>query len=299
MGALSVKVDLEDAVREAAKAFESLGVDRFARAVQYSLTGVVIDGANRFRRDFPWHSPNEATRKAVRYTVDRDLLDRVVTVGDATASVFVTDLASTWLKFSFGDGPQVRLPGDVGIEAYFQSQDTIKVSVNQNLSHTGLGSPGANGKLPGRDAKRIAAMAAKGYDRNTAGGTRGSGTRGTFEVKPGDTKALAGYADKPGIWARPPRIVASVGRERVKRKMAKGMPAPTTTFARANGTEVTVPKVVNTDVPRMLFHSTKQATMQPVASPSWDRAMQDAAATMADRMASELADRLEHIARRR
>lgn len=299
MGALSVKVDLEDAVREAAKAFESLGVDRFARAVQYSLTGVVIDGTNRFRRDQPWHSPNQATREAVRYTVDRDLLDRVVTVGDASASVFVTDLASTWLKFSFGSGPQVRLPGDVGIEAYFSSQDTIKVPVNQNLASTGLGSPGGNGKLPGRDAKRIAALAAKGYDRNTAGGTSGSGTWGVFEVRPGDTKALAGYAHKPGIWARPPRIVAAVGRERVKRKVAKGMPAPTTTFTRASGVEVTVPKVVNADVPRMLFLSTKQATMQPVATPSWDRAMQDAAATMADRMAAELADRLEHIARKR
>ncbi|WP_246688096.1 hypothetical protein [Methylobacterium sp. WL120] len=118
-----------------------------------------------------------------------------------------------------------------------------------------------------------------------------------FEVRPGDTKALAGYAHKPGIWARPPRIVASVGRERVKRKVAKG--TPTTTFTRANGVEVTVPKVVNTDVPRMLFLSTKEAKLQPVASPSWDRAMQDAAATMADRMAAELADRLEHIARRR
>lgn len=95
MGALSVKLDLEGAVRDPAKAFEGLGVDRFARAVQYGLTGGVIDEANRFRRDLPWDSPNEATREAVRYTVDRGLLNRVVTVGDATAWIFVTDPASS------------------------------------------------------------------------------------------------------------------------------------------------------------------------------------------------------------
>lgn len=120
-----------------------------------------------------------------------------------------------------------------------------------------------------------------------------------FTVKPGD-KALNGWTDQPGIWARPPRVVASVGRKRISRAVKAGrMAAPTTEFTRRDGTEVTVPKVVNNDVPRLLFLSAPRAKMKPVATKSWQRAMDEAAETMPDRLARELTDRLEHMARKR
>lgn len=327
MAGLSVKMDVAGAVRDAASAFEAFGVDRFPRAVQFALTGVAVDAVNRFRADIPniWHTPNKATRDAMRYVVDKDLLGRVASVGEASAAVFVQDLASTWLKFGFGDGVNTRTPGDVGIEAYFCDQNSIRVPINDNLRRTGLGSPTAGGKLPGKDAKRIARLAAAGYKRNTGGATKAGASWGVFEVKPGDAAMNRGFITGPGIYARPPRGVEEVNCSRVRDKMdrkkraprfnSKGeeirvkdrrnmenryslTSAPTTTFTRGNGSSVTVPRVVNLDTPRMLFLSTPKAEYQPDASPSWSRAMEAAAATMADRLASELTDRLEHLARK-
>ena len=115
MSGLGVRIDVAGAVRDAAAEFERFAIDRFPRAVQFALTGVVIDAANAFRRDIPniWDVPNRATRGALRYVVDRELLNRVTMVGEAQASVFVQDLPSIWLKYSFGNGPQTRTGGDV------------------------------------------------------------------------------------------------------------------------------------------------------------------------------------------
>lgn len=303
MSGPGVRIDVAGAVRDAAEAFEAFAVDRFPRAVQYALTGVVIDGANRFRRDIPniWDAPNRATRDALRYTVDRDLLNRVTSVGEAQASVFMQDLPSIWLKYSFGDGPQTRTGGDVGVEAYFGDQTSVRVPVGSNLKHTGLGSPTSAGKVSARDARNIARLAAAGYTRNTGttGATRGSARWGVFEIKPGEAAKQGGYFMGPGIYARPPRVVAAVGREKVAAAIKAGKrTAPLTSFTRASGKTVTVPKVVNADVPRLLYLSTPKAEYQPSATPTWERDMEAAAATMADRLAQELADRLDHRARR-
>ncbi|MGU3284700.1 hypothetical protein [Methylobacterium mesophilicum] len=206
MSGLAVKLNIADAVRDAQAAFAEYGLDRFPRALQFGLTDVAIDGVNRFRREIPniWERPNRATRDALRYAVDKDMLGRIASVGEASAAVFVQDVQSIWLKYSFGEGPQVRAPGDVGIEAYFGDQMSIRVPVNDNLARTGFGRAGPGGKIAGRDAKRVAALAAARYDRNTAGGTRGSGSWGVFEIKPGETSRQHGYFSGPGIYARPP-----------------------------------------------------------------------------------------------
>lgn len=296
----AVRVDVAGAVREAQRAFESFGLDRFPRAVQFSLTGTVMDGVNRWRRsiDTTFDHPNKATRNGVRYTVGKDLLGKITSVGEASAAVFVLPLQSTWLKYSLGTGTNTRLPGDVGVEAYFADQATLKIPNSAAISYTGLGHPGAGEKVPSRDVKTIARLAARGYQRNNGspGMTAGSARWGVFEVKPGD-KALNGWTHVPGIWARPPRVVAAVGREQTARVIKAGrMAAPTTEFTRRDGTQVTVPKVVNNDVPRLLFLSAPQAQLQPKATPSWERATTDAAATMPERLAKELTDRLEHAA---
>jgi hypothetical protein len=199
------------------------------------LTGVVMDGVNRWRRsvDTTFSHPNRLTRDAVRYTVDRDLIGKVTTVCEASAAVFVLPLQSTWMKYSFGDGMQTRLPGDVGVDAYFADQTTLKIPNAHAISYTGFGSPGAGDKVPSRDARNIARLAARGYQRNTGtpGMTAGSARWGVFEVKAGD-KALNGWTNHPGIWARPPRVVASVGRKRIAKAIKAGrMSAPTTEFS--------------------------------------------------------------------
>lgn len=298
MSGLAVTVDIANAVREAQAAFERFGADRFPRAVQFALTGVAIEATNLFRQEIPhiWHAPNRATRDALRYVVDKDLLNRVVSIGDAKASVFIQDLQSVWLKYSFGDGPQIRPGGDVGVEAYFSDQMNVAIPVPSNLRKTGLGKPAASGKVPGRDARRIAEMAAAGYNRITGGTTKGSGRWGVFEIKANETSRQHGFYEGPGVYARPPRVVAAVGRKKIAKAVKAGrMAAPTTTFTRRSGTSVTVPRVVNNDVPRMLYLRTPQPEYQPVASPSWKRAMERAAETMGDRLASELADRLDHL----
>lgn len=294
---LAVKVDIAGAVREAQAAFERFGADRFPRAVQFALTGVAIEATHLFRAEIPhiWYSPNRATRDALRYVVDKDLLNRVLNVGDAKASVFIQDLQSVWLQYSFGDGPQTRPGGDVGVQAYFSDQTNVAIPVPSNLRKTGLGKPAANGKVPGRDARWIAAMAAAGYNRNTGGTTKGSSRWSVFEIKAGDTSRQHGFYEEPGIYARPPRVVAAFGRKKVAKVKAGRMAAPTTTFTRRSGTIVTVPRMVNNDVPRMLYLRTPQAEYQPVASSSWKRATEKAAETMGDRLASELADRLDHV----
>ncbi|MBE7203394.1 MAG: hypothetical protein INR70_37130 [Parafilimonas terrae] len=60
---------------------------------------------------------------------------------------------------------------------------------------------------------------------------------------------------------------------------------------------MTVPKVVNNDRPRQLFLSSPQGEYEPVATPSWEDAMERAGKTLANRLAGELADRLDDRAR--
>jgi hypothetical protein len=57
MSGLAVKGDLAAAVRDAQRAFEEFGVDRFPRAVQFALVGVAIDAVNRFRGEWDWDCP--------------------------------------------------------------------------------------------------------------------------------------------------------------------------------------------------------------------------------------------------
>ena len=80
MPGFNVKLDLEKAVRDAAEAFETLGSGgAFARAVAYSLNGVVMDGVGRFRDHMPqiWKYANAFTKRGLWYDIDPNLLDRI------------------------------------------------------------------------------------------------------------------------------------------------------------------------------------------------------------------------------
>lgn len=181
------------------------------------------------------------------------------------------------------------------MEAYFSDQTNVAIPVPSNLRKTGgQARRQREGPRPGRPPDRGAGGG--GLQPQHRRGDQGLGSWGVFEIKAGETSRQHGYYMGPGIYARPPRVVAAVGRKRIAKAVKAGkMAAPTTTFTRRGGTSVTVPKVVNSDVPRLLYLRTPQADYQPVASPSWKRAMEKAAETMSDRPASELADRLNHL----
>ncbi|KZC01410.1 hypothetical protein ABID82_004246 [Methylobacterium sp. PvP062] len=298
MPGFNVKLDLEKAVRDAAEAFETLGSGgAFARAVAYSLNGVVMDGVGRFRDHMPqiWKYANAFTKRGLWYDIDPNLLDRIQNAGEASASVLILPQQSIWLKYSFGEGPNVREPGDVGIEAWFGDQTTVKIPVVQNIQHTVGGHILPGGKLAPEDARRIAQLAAAGYSRNTSMSTRGSASWGAFELKDGDPQANRSFYRGPGIYARPPRGRADQARKRTVKAMKEGRRGkPTTQFQDASGRNRTVPKVVNLDTPRLLFLSKPDATYESVATPSWDADMKAAAETMSDRMMVELAKQIDH-----
>jgi hypothetical protein len=111
---LAVRADLAQAVRDAQDAFAQFGVDSFPWTVQFALTGVAIKAVNKLRENIPtiWHQPGCMTLSALRYSVDKNLLGKVVSVGAAKDDVFVADLQSTWLKFAFGSCAAHAVPLD-------------------------------------------------------------------------------------------------------------------------------------------------------------------------------------------
>ena len=211
-----------------AGAWEEFSVRDFARAVQFSLTGVGIDAVNRWRRAAPglFDRPVKETLDGVRYEVDNALLNSIQTADQASARVFVKDRASTWMKFRFGEGH--RAAGDVGIEAWFPNQDKVYIPVEDGLSRTQNIRPDAYGNYSGRAVKKLAGQLAAGYSRNTTGNSKW----GVFEIKAGE-RDPAGLG--VGIHARPARGTAVVHRERLKRKLKAGAAAPRTEFTAAGG----------------------------------------------------------------
>ena len=156
MAGLSSNVDIGAKLASLAGAWEEFSVRDFARAVQFSLTGVGIDAVNRWRRAAPglFDRPVKETLDGVRYEVDNALLNSIQTADQASARVFVKDRASTWMKFGFGEGH--RAAGDVGIEAWFPNQDKVYIPVEDGLSRTQNIRPDAYGNYSGRAVKKLA-----------------------------------------------------------------------------------------------------------------------------------------------
>lgn len=118
-----------------------------------------------------------------------------------------------------------------------------------------------------RAVKKLAAQLAGGYSCNTAG----KSGWGVFEIKAGECDP-AGLS--VGIHARPARGTAVVHRERLKRKIKAGATTPRTQFTAAGGRTVDVPRVVNLDVPRLLFITREEGVeYEPYLSLSWNDCM--------------------------
>lgn len=153
--------------------------------------------------------------------------------------------------------------------------------------------PNAYGNLSDRQVKSLASQMAAGCQRNVTANS----TRRPFKIKPGDRDpARLGV----GIHMAPPRGLAIKHRERLKRKMAAGTAeAPRTQFTAAGGRQVDVSKVVNLDVPRMVFVTKQEGvSYKPYLTPSSAGVHGGGRRDPADRMAVGLADKMGHAARR-
>lgn len=250
---------------------------------------MVVDGVNRFRREMPiaLRHANAFTLRGVRYDLDRQRLANVDSVDDVKAAAVIQPLQSVWLKYAFGE--ERRPGGDVGIEAFFPNHDQVYLPVASGLATQGI-RPNASGNYRASDMRMLGKAMAAGYQRNTEYG----GRWGLFEIKVGarDPARLG-----VGVHARPPRALAMQSRERLKRKVRDGKAkAPFTTFQRRDGTPVTVPRVVDEDIPRLLFRTRPDATYRPTLTPSWETSLTKAAESMGDYFLSELADKMQRKA---
>lgn len=293
MAGLNVKLDLGPKVEAIAAGWTEFTERQFSRSLQFSLTGVGIDAVNRWRRAAPgvMDHPTPWILNGVRYEVDRSRLSSVETVDQAFAVVSVLPEQSTVMKYGFGEGH--RAPGDVGIEGWFDNQRQIYLPVQSGLEKGAGIRPNAFGNYSGRQVKALAQQLAMGYQRNVTASSRWR----PFEIRRGDPDpARLGV----GIHMAPPRGREDEHRERRKRKIRAGKAsARTTEFQDASGRDVVVPKVVNLDRPRMAFVTRQEGVeYEPYLTPSWEECMEAAAETLADRMAIELADKLEHAAKK-
>ncbi|MGW9821928.1 hypothetical protein ACUXK4_004517 [Methylorubrum extorquens] len=288
MTGLAVDIRVREAVEAVQGAFEEFGERAFARAVQYSLNRVVIEGVNRFRDRMPIELRHATpfTLKAVRYELDKSRLSAVSNLDDIASAAFVLPLQSTWLKYALGE--ERRPGGDVGIEAYFPNEHQIYLPNEDGLQASFGVRPNAAGNYKAADMRLIGRALAAGYDRNTSYG----GRWGAFEIKRGDRDAARLGV---GVHARPPRGLAIHGRERLKDKMRRGKAvAPRTQFTAAGGRQVDVPTVVNMDRPRLLFLTQPDATYKPELTPSWEDEMKRAAFRIGDYLEEELIEKMEH-----
>ncbi|WP_449410045.1 hypothetical protein [Methylobacterium komagatae] len=293
MAGLNVQLNIGAKVAALAGGWVDFTEREFAREFQFSLTGVGIDAVNRWRRAAPdvMDHPTQWILQGVRYEVDRAALASIERVDQAHATVFVQPDRTPIMKYGFGETH--RPGGDVGIEGWFANQNQIYLPVEDNLAKTAGIRPNAYGNLSGRQVKALASQMAGGYQRNVTANSRWR----PFEIKPGDCDpARLGV----GIHMAPPRGLATKHRERLKRKMAAGKAeVPRTQFTATGGRQVDVPKVVNLDVPRMVFVTTQEGVSYELyLTPSWEECMTAAAETLADRMAVGLADKMEHAARK-
>ncbi|QEE39834.1 MULTISPECIES: hypothetical protein [unclassified Methylobacterium] len=293
MTGLKVNLNINGAIEASRAAFEEFGPKKFARAIQFNLNRVVIEGVNTFRRTMPAELRHATpfTLKAVRYELDKTALNNVASLDKIVSAAFVMPLQTTWLKYALGE--EKRPASDVGIKGYFPNERQIYLPNEAGLRTQGI-KPNAKGNYKASDMRLIGRAMARNY-------SRGDGGRwGVFEIRKGASDpAKLGV----GVHARPPAGPGDADqRAHPGQRPDAQADAPKTRFTAAGGRQVTVSRVVNLDTPRLLFPTQPDATYKPVLTPSWEEAFQAAAAKMPKYLEEEIIDKLDHAlakARRR
>ncbi|GJE51446.1 hypothetical protein GOFOIKOB_4505 [Methylobacterium tardum] len=226
---------------------------RYRRACAWTMSEVAkaAAGGATAAVDEAFQDPTPWMRRAFKYM-------RALNKGsdEVDADVFVLPSQSIVMKYSMGDGPNVRRPGDVGL-----AKDTILVPNWKNLQLTQGINRNSYGNLPGGVAARLAREALGQLAKHRAPGRWGV-YKGELDV--GGSRVM-------GYIARPPRGYAPIGK---------------------NGREI----VVNLGRPRALLVAIQQATYKPVMQPFYDKAMRKAVERIPAQMGGELRDAIEYRA---
>ncbi|GJE47295.1 hypothetical protein GOFOIKOB_0316 [Methylobacterium tardum] len=172
MAGLNVNLDLASKVNAIAEGWTEFTERDFARALQFSLTGVGIDAVNRWRRAAPgvMDHPTPWILNGVRYDVDKSRLASIQTVDQAVAVVRVLPDRSAVMKYGFGEGH--RPAGGVGIEGWFENLSQIYLPVQSGLERGAGIRPNAFGNYSGRRVKALAQQFAAGYQRNVTASSK-------------------------------------------------------------------------------------------------------------------------------
>ncbi len=145
-----------------------------ARAAQYAINGVAMEARSRQRQELESEldHPTPWTKSALIVRAGKLSVERLA---DVSASVAVKDNQSIVLKHLFGDGPQQREPGDVGL-----SEEHVLTPVwSQLLQHTTIKKTAA-GNLPKTALQRLISGTATRQQRVWFGQPFGGGPLGIW-----------------------------------------------------------------------------------------------------------------------
>jgi hypothetical protein len=313
-------IDLSSAVKRYSEAFEEYGTRAFPRAVQFALTGVSIDAADRFRkampavldRPVPWVIRGVASVKA-------DL--NVARLDEVSSAIKIRPDQSAILKYQMGLTDQVRRPGDVGLaerDVWIPVPDNIRKVTGTRLQQGNVPS-GTASAIKSRMAEKPPAIPYQKFGARLKKGRLGMSTvEFGMQTRIRDAEARRkreAYQKRWGVFegeikvhgqpvkaviGRPPRTTWDKASADARLAFKSRNPGAETRSGfldrRAHGRSV--PQMVPVDTPRILFILKARATYQPVLQPAWTAAAEAAVATLPDRLEKELAEKASFRASR-
>ncbi|WP_247637397.1 hypothetical protein [Methylobacterium sp. 37f] len=263
----------------------TVGMAKYRRAFGWAVDETAKAATIGIRAKFDKHLKRQApwTKSAVAYKrlskSDLNGLENGARdVEDVYAQVFVKAKQSTYLKYMFGMGNNVRTPGDVGL-----AQDHILLPWWDNITLTQGVRPTAGGGVP------VSLLAQLHREMQAGKATKGKGRSSSrWGVYYGPV-TVHGQSHMAYV-ARPPRV--PVTEHDVLHRGAKALDA---VIVRRNGDIARVGrKMRDSDHPRILFLAVDRATYQPKLQAPWDEACREAAARIPDIMAAQLKDNIDH-----
>ncbi|OYX00223.1 MAG: hypothetical protein B7Z14_09690 [Bosea sp. 32-68-6] len=283
---LRIGLDIRAACEAVAEEFAIFGEQALPRAAQFSINGVAMDAARRFRARVPVliDRPTQKTLDGiVLYELDRAALSTIRSVDQVQASIKVGPLVSIWMKHFFGAGPQKREPGDVGL-----AQDAIWVPFWNNITVTQGVRPDRHGNVPQGFVGRI--------KREIKAGASGNGKDGQWRVWEGPFTVKG--VTRQSIVAAPPRK-----KLRRRRGEEADFADGTREFIDNDGRRRVVPVVkpirnakdgAKSETPRVLFVEVDHAEYPNLLEAAWQESSAKAAESFGARLDKELDEKWRH-----
>lgn len=263
----------------------SRGMAKYRRAAGWAVDEVAKQAVQNVRYRFhktlkrrsPW------TESAVAYKrlskSELNALERGErNTEDVYAQVYVKPKQSAYLKYLFGIGENLRVPGDVGM-----AQNRILIPWWDNIRLTQGVQPTKDGGVPRAFLSRLAREVSA--DRSP----KKSGTQSLWGVYYGKIKIHG--QELEGYIARPPRV--PVTNDDV---LHRGHSALDTVIQTRGGDLKRIGrKMRDIDHPRVLFLAIDHARYKPILQKPWREACEDAAARVPEIMGAQLNENLAHM----